>query len=87
MQSDPILSIIPSLVLCQLWKYSIRYAGPNTVRNVYTQADVRKLAKEIDQVRLVLVHTAGLCNLVSWTIQTSALVLKLVRKNPPYSTA
>jgi hypothetical protein len=72
----------PALVLCQLWKYSIRYAGPNTVRNVYTQADVRKLAKEIDQVRLVLVHTAGLCNLVSWTIQTSALVLEAGAEKP-----
>jgi len=66
----------PAPVLCQLYKYCIRYAGPETVRNIYTQADVRKLAKEIDQVRLVLVHTARLCNLVSWTIQTSGLVLE-----------
>ena len=62
-------------VLCQLWRYCIRYAGPETVRNVYTQADVRNLTKAIDEVRLVLVHTARLCNLVSWTIQTSALVV------------
>lgn len=65
----------PAPVLCQLWKYCIRYAGPETVRHIYTQADVRKLAKEIDQVRLVLVYTDRLCNLVSWTIQTSALLL------------
>ena len=61
--------------LCQLWRYCIRYAGPETVRNIYTQADIRKLAKAIDEVRLVLVHTARLCNLVSWTIQTSGLVV------------
>ena len=60
----------PAPVICQLWRYCIRYAGPETVRNIYTQADVHKLAKEIDQVRLALVYTGRLCNLVSWTIQT-----------------
>ncbi len=65
----------PAPVLCQLWRYCIRYAGPETVRNIYTQADARKLAKAIDEVGLVLVHTARLCNLVSWTIRTSDLVV------------
>ena len=61
----------PAPTLCQLWKYCIRYAPPETVRNIYTQADVRKLAKGIDQVRLVLLHTPRLCSQVSWTIQMS----------------
>jgi hypothetical protein len=65
----------PAPTLCQLWKYCIRYAGPETVRHIHVQADVRKLAEEIDQVRLVLFYTARLCNLVSWTIQTSGLVV------------
>lgn len=66
----------PAPTLCQLWKYSIRYAGAEKVRNIYSQADVRKLAKEVDQVRLILVYTARLCNLVSWTIQTSGLAIE-----------
>ena len=65
----------PAPTLCQLLRYCIRCAGPETVRNIHTQADVRKLAKEIDHVRLVLVYTARLCNVVSWTIQTSGLVV------------
>ena len=59
----------PAPTLCQLWKYCIRYAPAETVRNIYTQADVHKLAKGIDQVRLVLLHTPRLCSQVSWTIQ------------------
>lgn len=64
----------PAPTLCQLCKYCMRYAGPNAVRNIYTQADVRKLAKESPAVRLVLVHAVRLCNLVSWTIQTSSVL-------------
>ena len=66
----------PAPTLCQLWKYCIRYAPAETVRNIYTQADVRKLAKGIDQVRLVLLHTPRLCSQVSWTIQTSILAVE-----------
>jgi hypothetical protein len=66
----------PAPTLCQLLKYCIRYAGPAAVRNIHSQANVRSLTKDVDQVRLVLVHTTRLCNLVSWTIQTSGLVLE-----------
>ena len=38
----------PAPALCQLWRYCIRYAGPDAVYHVRTQADVRKLAKVID---------------------------------------
>jgi len=60
-------------ILCQLLRYCIRFATPETVRHIYAQADVRKLAKELDQVRLVLAYTARLCNQLSWIIQTTDL--------------
>ena len=57
-------------------KHCIRYAGPEAVHHVHTQADVHKLGKVIDNIRLVLLYASRLRNPASWVIQTSGLALE-----------
>jgi hypothetical protein len=33
----------PTSVVCQLWRYSMDFAGPSEVRGIYSQSDARKL--------------------------------------------
>jgi hypothetical protein len=63
----------PAPALCQLWRYCIRYVGPDAVHHVRTQADVRKLAKVVNSVRLVVVYSPRLCTAASWVIQMSGV--------------
>jgi hypothetical protein len=53
---------LPAPVACQLYKHCIRFAGAATVRHVRALADVRKLADEVGQVRLVIVYSLRLRN-------------------------
>lgn len=50
----------PAHVVCQLWRYSMNFAGQGQVRHIRNQSDIRKLPEACGNVKLVLVHAEKL---------------------------
>lgn len=64
---------MPTAIVCQLWRYYMNFAGPNEVRHVYNQSDIRKLPSACGSARLVLVHNAKLRAAASWAVEMCSL--------------
>jgi hypothetical protein len=62
----------PAPILCELWKHFAACAGPGRVRQISSQADVRKLSEHVAAPRLVLVHAPRLHNATAWAIQMAS---------------
>ena len=63
----------PAHVVCQLWKYSMNFAGPGQVRHIRNQSDIRKLPEACGNVKLVLVHAEKLRTAASWAVEMASL--------------
>ncbi len=59
----------PPSVLCQLWRYSMHFAGANETRYVHSQKDIRTLPESCGNVKLILVHAAKLRAAASWAVE------------------
>ena len=56
-------------LLSELWSRHLSAFGPNQIRHIYNQADVRKFQEEPLDVRLVLIHNPRLHVAVGWILQ------------------
>jgi hypothetical protein len=63
----------PAHIICQLWRYSVDFAGQGEVSHVRTQGDIRKLPKACGSTKLVLVHSEKLLTATSWAIELCSL--------------
>jgi len=59
----------PGPVLCQIWNHLAHGDGASRVVHAHTQRDVNKIAESIHTVRLVIVHSIRLHNILSWAVQ------------------
>ena len=59
----------PAPVVCQLWRYSMHFAGGDQTRHVRSQSDIRTLYESCGHVKLILVHTAKLRSAASWAVE------------------
>ena len=59
----------PAPVLCELWKRVTLALDAEQVCHVRTTKDVRELAAQISEVRVVIVHAARFLNPVNWTLR------------------
>ena len=62
----------PAHIVCQIWKYSMHFAEPNTVYHVRNQPDVRKLPPACGDMRLVLVYTEKYRTASSWAVEMAS---------------
>ena len=62
----------PAHVVCQLWRYSMNFAGPGEVRHIRNQSDIRKLPEACGNAKLVLVHAEKLRTAASWAVEMAS---------------
>jgi hypothetical protein len=63
----------PAHITCQLWRYSMNFAGPGEVCHVRNQSDIRKLPEACGNAKLALVHAEKLRTAVSWAVEMASL--------------